>query len=139
MMCAKIPSNRTSPSSAMDSQIDFCCYDALEGSTVRSGQAGNHGSDTYPGKAIFLCVPSQYGFLCDSPHRQSNVEVELAVRPSEPRIINGPSQLFGPFAIGRIVNDPVPTTSDSNLEGSWAGSLNPDLTCAPSQKGLSRE
>ena len=65
--------------------------------------------------------------------------MELALRPSEPRIISGPSHLFGPLAIGRIVNEPVPTTEESSLAGSRAGSLNPDFTCAPSQKGLSRE
>ena len=81
----------------------------------------NLGNGTYPRNPIFLCVPSQYGFLCDSPHRQRNVKVELALRPSEPRIINGPSHLFGPFAIGRIVNEPDPTSSDSISAGKWAG------------------
>ena len=115
----------------MESQFDSSRQATYEKAALPTG--------AYPRNPIFLCVPSQYGFLRDSPHRQRNVKVELAVRPSEPSIISGPSHLFGPFAIGRIVNEPVPTISESILAGSWAGSLNPDLTCAPSQKGLSRE
>jgi hypothetical protein len=138
MTCTKIAPNRTLGRSSM---VNNSISAAKRHTRLphRPKWVGSRGSGTYPWNPIFLCVPSQYGFLCDSPHRQRNVKVELALRLSEPRITSGPSHLFGPFAVGRIINVPVPIASDSILAGSWAASLKPDLTCAPSQKGLSRE
>src|SRR5438132_97244 len=70
---------------------------------ARTGSGSNVGRDT---KSTRRCVPSQYGFVPEWPHRHSFTwcpSATVITFPSASSIVIGPVTMYGPFGWMRIV------------------------------------
>jgi hypothetical protein len=90
-----------------------------------------------PTKPIFLCVPSQNGFVAEPPQRHRTMSRFSRIWPPAPDTFDGPAHFRGPFGLGVITSRPAPTGwLGSQSSGSTPASRKPACLCVPSQYGL---